>query len=257
MNGMETRAKRILLAEDSPTNKMLATAILRSAGYQVTAVSNGRELIEALRAAPYDLVIMDIFMPEMDGIEATETIRSLPGQIGKVPIIAMTAYSLDSDKESCLKAGMNDYISKPIQKQEMLDTVQHWLQNMAPDSSAAVNRIESALVVDDHVLDALARDTSPEIQRELAQSFLQEAASRTDSVTKAVAANDLGTLEREALALKAAAGTFGAVQLTGYATALEQACLSRDGARASAIARNLPKAVLLACQAVAARFLDA
>ncbi|MBT6119215.1 MAG: hypothetical protein HOH66_15240, partial [Rhodospirillaceae bacterium] len=91
----------------------------------------------------------------------------------------------------------------------------------------------------------------------LAQSFLTEAASRMERVTQAAADRDLSTLEREALALKAAAGAFGAVQLTGYATALEQACLSRDADRAATVARNLPKAALLACKAVAARFLEA
>lgn len=256
MNDTKKTGQRLLLAEDSPTNKMLATAILREAGYQVTAVSNGRELLEALRAATYDLVIMDIFMPEMDGIEATETIRALPGQIGKVPIIAMTAYSLDSDKESCLKAGMNDYISKPIQKQEMLSTVHRWLEAADDKGEAATpEHVESPVIIDERVLEGLERDTSPEIRRELAQSFLTEAASRMDRVTRAAAENDLSTMEREALALKAAAGTFGAVQLTGYATALEQACLSRDADRAATIVRNLPKAALLACKAVAERFL--
>ena len=258
MNGTTKSGGRLLLAEDSPTNKMLATAILREAGYLVTAVSNGRELLEALRAATYDLVIMDIFMPEMDGIEATETIRALPGQIGQVPIIAMTAYSLESDKESCLKAGMNDYISKPIRKQEMLETIERWLAaSNNQGGSPPPEHVESSIIVDDAVLDGLERDTSPEIRRELAQSFLTEAASRMERVTQAAADRDLSTLEREALALKAAAGAFGAVQLTGYATALEQACLSRDADRAATVARNLPKAALLACKAVAARFLEA
>lgn len=256
MTETRTTGQRLLLAEDSPTNKMLATAILREAGYQVTAVANGRELLEALRATTYDLVIMDIFMPEMDGIEATQTIRALPGQIGKVPIIAMTAYSLESDKESCMKAGMNDYISKPIQKQEMLGTVRRWLEASDERSAAAApEHVESPVIIDERVLDGLEADTSPEIRRELAQSFLTEAASRMERVTRAAAENDLTTLEREALALKAAAGTFGALQLTGYATALEQACLSRDAGRAATVARNLPKAALLACKAVAERFL--
>ncbi len=246
---------RVLLAEDSPTNKMLATAILREAGFAVTGVSNGRELLEALRAGAYDVILMDIFMPEMDGIEATRTIRTLPGSRGLLPIIAMTAYALESDKQSCLDAGMNDYVSKPIQKQELLETVTRWIGHSATAEEAPV-RAPSAVIIDSRVIEALERETDSALLMELARAFVTETASRLSSISAAVQARDLAALEREALALKGGAGTFGAAQLVDYASALAQACLSNDLDRSIEVVRALPKVALVACKALADRYLD-
>lgn len=245
---------RVLLAEDSPTNKMLATAILREAGFVVTGVSNGRELLEALRAGAYDVILMDIFMPEMDGIEATKTVRTLPGSRGQLPIIAMTAYALESDKQSCLDAGMNDYVSKPIRKQELLEVVTRWVGQSAMAEEAPVHT-PSAVVIDTRVLEALERETDPTLLMDLARAFVTETASRLSSISAAVPARDVGALEREALALKGGAGTFGAAQLVDYAGALEQACLSNDLDRAVEVVRALPKVALMACRALADRYL--
>jgi len=119
------RRIRILLAEDNNVNRKLALHLLEKFGFQADAVANGREAVEALTMTPYDLVLMDLQMPEMDGLEATRIIRNPNSKVRnhEVPIIALTAHAMTGDRERCLKNGMNDYISKPIQPDDLLATI--------------------------------------------------------------------------------------------------------------------------------------
>jgi CheY-like chemotaxis protein len=128
------RKVRILIAEDNIINQKLALRLIEKFGYHADAVANGREALQALESIPYDLVLMDVQMPEMDGIEATRIIRDLQSRVlnHRIPIIAMTAYAMTGDRELCLKAGMNDYVSKPIHPQKLLETVE---KQITPDSS--------------------------------------------------------------------------------------------------------------------------
>lgn len=120
---------RILLAEDNTVNQTIAVKMLQRCGYYVDVVANGSEAIAALRSAPYDLVLMDCQMPEMDGYEATRRIRaSTPLPWSSIPVVAMTASAMTGDREKCIAAGMNDYVSKPIRVkdlQDMIETVTH------------------------------------------------------------------------------------------------------------------------------------
>jgi CheY-like chemotaxis protein len=119
-----TRA-RILVAEDNTVNQRVAILQLRKLGYAADAVANGAEAIAALSSIPYDLVLMDCQMPEVDGFEATRRIRSMRGR--RIPIVAMTANALSGDRENCLAAGMDDYVSKPVKTADMESTLQKWL----------------------------------------------------------------------------------------------------------------------------------
>ena len=115
---------RILLAEDNIVNQRLASTILKKQGHYVTVAANGREALEVLRREAFDIVLMDVQMPEVDGFEATAAIRDQERDTDThIPIIAMTAYALKGDEERCLAAGMDGYIAKPVRPQELLAVV--------------------------------------------------------------------------------------------------------------------------------------
>ncbi len=117
---------RILVVEDNRLNQMLMLGILNGAGYRADVVGNGNEAVRAVRDMPYDIVIMDVMMPVMDGVEATRQIRELKGGLASIPIIGVTAHALKGDRENFLEAGMNDYVSKPIDKEELLQKIAFW-----------------------------------------------------------------------------------------------------------------------------------
>ncbi|MBN1906506.1 MAG: response regulator, partial [Deltaproteobacteria bacterium] len=119
---------KILLAEDNPVNQKLALKLFEKFGYKADPVNNGREAIEALKKNPYDIVFMDVQMPEMDGFEATGIIRDPHSGVldSNIPIIAMTAHAMKGDEQKCIDLGMSDYISKPIEPQILLEKIKHW-----------------------------------------------------------------------------------------------------------------------------------
>jgi CheY-like chemotaxis protein len=118
----------ILLAEDNPVNQKVALRVLKHLGYQADVVNNGREVIAAIESKSYDLILMDIQMPEMSGLEATEYIREreIASQLAPVAIVAITANASHDDQFTCSDAGMNDYISKPIQIDKLKDILQRY-----------------------------------------------------------------------------------------------------------------------------------
>jgi PAS domain S-box-containing protein len=123
---------RILLAEDNPVNQKVAQKMLEKFGYYSNTVSNGFEAVKALSMIDYDLVLMDVVMPEMDGFDATSQIRNPASKVmnHRVPVIAMTAHAMKGDREKCLEAGMDDYISKPVKPQELLEVVEKWVRKI-------------------------------------------------------------------------------------------------------------------------------
>jgi len=123
----ENVRKRLLLVEDNPISQNLEVKILREVGYDVEAVSNGQDAIEAVKTGTFNVVLMDVEMTEMDGITATQKIRELGGAVSKVPIIAVTAHSSMKDRERCITAGMDDYIAKPINIHFLKITIDQWL----------------------------------------------------------------------------------------------------------------------------------
>src|SRR5437899_10267882 len=136
-------ALRILLAEDNLVNQQVATAMLLKRGHQVDVVSNGREAVDAVAAEGYDVILMDIQMPEMDGFEATEKIRALP-QGRTLPIIALTAHALSGERERCLERGMSGYLAKPFKAHDLFAAVEGRGAQPADTAAAPIPAVDLA-----------------------------------------------------------------------------------------------------------------
>lgn len=135
-------AGRVLVVEDNRTNQMILVATLKRSGYRVDAAGNGHAAIAALRNMPFDVVMMDVQMPRMGGVEATRQIRLLGGESARVPIIGVTAHTLRGDRERLLESGMDDYLVKPVDIQQVVEGAAYWVSRrsdfVAKDEDARV-----------------------------------------------------------------------------------------------------------------------
>ncbi|RPJ41203.1 MAG: sensor histidine kinase, partial [Candidatus Latescibacterota bacterium] len=198
-------------------------------GHSVRVCPNGREAVEAVRQEPFDLVVMDIQMPVMDGYEATAAIREWEAGSGmRLPILALTARALKGDRERCLAAGMDGYVTKPIRPQTLLGAIAEFFD--APVGGRAEERPPEPPVERPEEFDFAAAldfvDGDIELLREMAVVFLEEAPRLVSSVEAAIESRDAGSLERAAHALKGTVGSFAAKK------AYEAARLVEDAARA-------------------------
>lgn len=225
---VQPASRRILVVEDSPLNQMLVTAILAQAGHRADTANNGLEAVMAAQAGGYDLILMDLSMPEMDGLTATRLLRDLPGPAGRVPVVAMTADTDEADRVRCQDAGMNDHVAKPVDRVLLLETVEKWLRaSSAPGGSAGFGPCAPAApaaageVLDREVLAQLAQDLDAELLADVLRQFVEETRER---VARIAGETDRAVLTREAHTLKSTAGTFGARALCSAARALETAC---------------------------------
>jgi PAS domain S-box-containing protein len=232
---------RILLAEDNPVNQQLAVHLLAKLGHRVDLAGNGREAVEMASKFTYDLILMDAQMPEMDGFAATREIRSLPGPAGRVPIIAMTAYALAGDRERCLAAGMDDYLSKPINPRDLAATLTRQLERAAsaPHGAAEAPPAAASLpVLDmDDLLDRVEGDR--EILWELAQTFLQGAPGRQVNMEAILARQDWPAIMLEAHSLKGELANLSAKAASQGAREVEMAAKAGDPARLERAWRDL------------------
>ena len=227
------RRTRILLAEDNVANQKVALLTLRKKlGYQADAVANGREALEALARTHYDLVLMDCQMPEMDGYEAARAIRDGDSRVRDhgVPIIAMTANAMKGDREKCLAAGMDDYVSKPVRMQDLADAIERNLpeqEPMLPPTSSAHTPTPAASTGDapDTIQSEFADD--PDLA-DIIDEFVAGLAGTLDAMEDASANNDHEGLQRLAHQLKGTGGGYGYPQLTDAAKALETAAKAAD-----------------------------
>jgi two-component system sensor histidine kinase/response regulator len=239
------RRFRILLAEDNMTNQRVALAMLQKLGYRADAVANGREAIRSLETIPYSLVLMDCQMPEMDGYEATRLIRDPHSsvQFHDIPVIAMTAYAMQSDREKCLEAGMSDYISKPVQPRELAEVLTRWLGHEEPRPSAAApdvaDNTESASQTFSTTAFLQRLMGDEEVARSISRTFLQEASQRIAELQTALQNSDLPTAIRHAHSLKGSSANLGAQDLRDSAAVLETLLRSGDMAQASNILPQL------------------
>lgn len=227
---------RILLAEDNPTNRKVCDLVLKRMGYQADFAENGAEAIDALRAAAYDVVLMDVEMPVMDGLEATRQIRSGVAGPDQPWIIGVTANAMSGDKEICLAAGMDGYIPKPVRPAELAEAL--WASagpGMAPTQPTEQvlhsdeypsGRTHIDRIALDQLLEAIGGD--PAMMDELLGSFYEEGPQLIQRLIQSKEDNDADVFRRSAHSLKASAKDFGATRLTQLCGDLEAAARS-DG----------------------------
>jgi len=211
------RPLRVLLAEDSLVNQKLTVALLRREGHTVTVAKNGREAIAASGSQDFDVVLMDVQMPEMDGFEATAVIRAKEKQTGThIPIIAMTAHALKGDRERCLEAGMDEYVAKPIHAEQLFDAIEKAFgATPSPDATADETPTEAGVFDLVEALKALKGDR--DMLKIVVEAALVECPHQMAAIQQAIR-------ERDASALRLAAHTLkGSIRYFGQTGAFEQA----------------------------------
>ena len=226
---------RILLAEDNITNQKVALGILGKLGLRVDGVANGREALQALRNIPYDLVLMDVQMPEMDGLEATRAIRAAgDGTLDrKIPIIAMTAHAMQGDREKCIAAGMDDYIAKPVTPAALAAVIEKWLlildaRDTADEPVAVANRADTVAPDFDEprLMQRLMGDMN--LARIVVRGFLEDIPKQLVALAGFVNARDVKAAERQAHTIKGAAASVSGESLAKLAATLERAGKAGD-----------------------------
>jgi two-component system, sensor histidine kinase and response regulator len=241
---------RILLAEDSIVNQKLAVALLEKHGHQVVVANNGKEAVAALDGQDFDLVLMDVQMPEMDGFEATAVIRAKEQQTGgHIPIVAMTARAMKGDRQQCLEAGMDDYVSKPVRRQQLFEAIQNALRRIrkpvrpGKDSgSGPPPSRESAVLVDWHGALEIA-DGDEQLLRELVQAFIEEYPTQLVQIRRALEHHNAPLLQRSAHTLKGTLRMLGSTAASGLAEQLERTANGARQAEATGLADRLEVAL--------------
>ena len=262
--GRHLHLGRVLVAEDNPVNQKVTSRILERLGYRVDIVGNGLEAVDATAMVPYDAVLMDCQMPEMDGYQATGEIRArLDGD--PLPIIALTASAMDGDRERCIAAGMDDYLSKPVQAKQLAEMLARWIERPAADPAGSddrpVQRSGDDVAVPSRSADpAAARTTSvrpptlndplgsdggegiqparladlarlgaddPGFVRDIVALFLRETPRMLRELNAAIESDDVRTMRLTAHGLRASSRGIGAARLSALANALED--LGRRG----------------------------
>ncbi len=223
---------KILLAEDNATNQIVVGHALENAGCKADIVNNGREALVAARARAYDCILMDVSMPEMDGIEATAHIRE-NSLNEKTPIVALTAYALKGDREKFLGSGMTDFLAKPVEKEELLEAI---LRNTGNDYLLDPLGGDRPVGARDPLASArkIIASMPEEIQTKLVHQFISDIQMRSNAAENAHQSGDLTALERATHAMKSVAGTFGAEDLASHAEKVN--ALARQDKQALAFA---------------------
>ena len=202
---------KILLAEDNFVNQKVCLRILNEAGFKADAVVNGLKAIEAVKKHSYNLILMDVQMPECDGFTATKEIRKLGASYEKLPIIAITAHALKGDKEKCIEAGMNDYISKPIISDNLIRMMDKWLNVNAVSNNLSIkksNYIMEDIFDFDHLEKMSIGDL--EFQKDLITTYIDDVNKRFDLLESYLNQGNLDKLVNEAHTIKGSSLSVGA-----------------------------------------------
>jgi PAS domain S-box-containing protein len=235
-NGARTEMRgHILLVEDNLINQQVAVGILQIQGYTVTVANNGKEALDAHGQGAFDVILMDCHMPEMDGFEATMEIRKREQSTAsrRVPIIALTANAMATDREECLNAGMDDHLSKPFSMQTMQDMLDRWIRKPAsPDAAAAAlaarATAKAAEVLDRQTLEELSRTLTPQRLASIISLYLAESPKLMERIQRAAGTADAAEIARSAHSLKSSSANVGAAVLSRYCEQLEASARRAD-----------------------------
>jgi CheY-like chemotaxis protein len=226
------RPLRILIAEDNATNLLVAKSVLQKFDIVPDVAGNGIEAVEAVRRLPYDVVLMDVHMPQMDGIEATRAIRSLPGDGGKIPIIALTANAFADDINKCRAAGMNGHLGKPFRREDLIIAISDALAHRSVYANLLARSGDKAegseTIVDWAVLDTFKSTVGDETLKLLVDTYVSSTADLLAKFAQIVRANgDVNEAMRLAHSLKSSSAQAGAPTLSKIAAALEASAADR------------------------------
>lgn len=240
---------RVLLVEDTPANRKVVQRVLTKRGHRLDMAVNGREAVDTFRIDVYDVVLMDIQMPIMDGFQATEAIREIEraaDRAAPVPIVAMTAHTMRGDRERCLRAGMDGYLSKPLDLQKLIEVVEaHAAPGPIIDRAAVTSAEKTTPILPDGEAKVGAADLSTALQRlrgdrglliDMIGFYLEDAPTLTETLRAAIDQQDLAEVQRAAHSLKGLSATFDAHAAVAAARDIEVA--SRDGRTESLAAAN-------------------
>ncbi len=233
---LQRRKHKILLAEDNLINQKVALRILSEAGFDVSAVKNGAQAISEVEKNNYDLVLMDIQMPEVDGLTATKKIRELNPPQNNIPIIAVTAHALMGDREKCLSSGMDDYVSKPIVADKIISVIDKWLNinKIERTESFNLNKEPVTMFNFNHLNQMSGGDK--EFEKDLIESYLEDVEQRINNLSELISVNDTSKIAAEAHTIKGASLSIGAEKVGNEALALETSAKQNEN---SIFARRL------------------
>ncbi|HQT76885.1 MAG TPA: ATP-binding protein, partial [Rhodopila sp.] len=233
---VERRAPVVLVAEDSAVNRLVATRLLERLGCSVRLAENGLEALQAVRAGGVDLVLMDVMMPEMDGLAATRAIRALPGAAGKVPVVGLSANAFRSDEDTGRAAGMNGFATKPIDRKRLATEIAAALNlRAAPEPPAAP---QSPVLQE--LLDTLGAETTMAV----IEAFGRDAPMTVRRLMEQAAAEHIAGVAQEAHALAGTAGTLGLVEIRDAARRMEREARASGAIPDAAALSRLEKALL-------------
>ncbi|WP_245931775.1 response regulator [Actinokineospora auranticolor] len=250
-------AGRVLVAEDNDINQQVVVQMLTALGYSADVAENGEQAVRMLRAGSYDVVLMDCQMPVLDGYQATTRIRQLPEPLGQVPIIALTASALASDEKRCRDVGMDDFLTKPLRRDQLEAALRRMTSSaaVAPPPRREEDRVSSAEdeveVLDPAMLEQL-RGMGAEVTRTLLESFTGKAPARAAGIARAVHDRDLPRAARLAHGLRGTSAMMAGHLLAATCAGIEEAAKNQDQTTAEVLAGALADQTRRTCEALLA-----
>lgn len=255
-NQQNTNSSHILLVDDIEANRFIGGETLKNRGYAVFFASDGVEALEILEKQHFDVILMDVRMPRMNGIDAVISLKAGHSINRDTPVIAMTANAEVSERERCKVAGMDDFIAKPFDTQVLVECINRCIYNTKIKSKSTTNNSNATAshainnkhagqsltetdLLSKNTLDQLTEDTSPEAVLTLIGFFLDDITQRTQSIEQSLIDEDIEGISEHAHALKSSAGSLGADAMFSFCKALEQASLAKDLPKANTLCKEL------------------